>query len=54
MPDNTMIDKAKDFAVDIIDTWNMTITSAGTHRGITKIDLPGNQYMAIRVRRANA
>lgn len=44
----------EDFAVDIIDTWNMTITSVGTHRGITKIDLPGNQYMAIRVRRANA
>ena len=40
-----------DFEVEIIDTWNMTITSAGNHRGATRIELPGNQYMAIRVRR---
>ena len=40
----------RDFEVEIIDTWNMTIASAGIHRGVTRIDLPGNQYMAIRVR----
>ena len=40
-----------DFEVEIIDTWNMAVTSAGLHRGATRIELPGNQYMAIRVRR---
>ena len=41
----------EDFEVEIIDTWNMTITPAGTHRGVTRIDMPGNQYMALRVRK---
>ena len=41
----------QDYDVKIIDTWNMTITSAGIHRGATRIDLPWNRYMAIRVRR---
>ncbi len=40
-----------DYEVEIIDTWNMTITPAGVHRGATRIELPGNQYMAIRARR---
>ena len=40
-----------DYEVEVIDTWNMTITPAGIHRGATRIELPGNQYMAIRVRR---
>lgn len=40
-----------DFEVEIIDTWNMTITAAGIRRGVTRVDLPGNQYIAIRVRR---
>lgn len=39
------------FDVDIIDTWNMTVTSAGSHRGTACIELPGRQYMAIRVSR---
>ena len=37
------------FQVDIIDTWEMTITDAGVHSGITKIKMPGRQYMAIRI-----
>ena len=40
-----------DFEVEIIETWNMTSTPAGVHRGAARIDLPGNQYMAIRARR---
>lgn len=40
-----------DYEVEVIDTWNMTVTSAGVHRGATRIDLPGNQYMALRVKR---
>lgn len=41
----------RDYEVEIIDTWNMTIASAGIHRGVTRVDLPGKQYMAIRVKR---
>ena len=40
-----------DYGVEIIDTWNMTVTPAGIHRGMTRIDLPGNQYMALRVKK---
>ena len=36
---------------EIIDTWNMTITPAGTHRGSFVIELPRREYMAIRLRR---
>ena len=42
----------EDFEVEVIDTWNMTITPAGIHRGKTRIELPGRQYMALRVRKA--
>jgi len=39
------------FDVDVVDTWNMTITPAGRHRGCFEVPLPGNQYMGIRLRR---
>lgn len=39
--------------VDVIDTWNMTITALPTTvNGRVIVDLPGREYMAIRVRRA--
>ncbi len=37
------------YQVDVIDTWNMTVTDAGVHSGVTKIALPGREWMAIRV-----
>lgn len=51
------------FQVDVIDTWNMTITPAGTispvknengaqDPGRPQIDLPGQPWMAIRLTRA--
>lgn len=40
------------FDVDVIDTWNMTITPAGRHKGHFRVDLPVRQYMGIRLRRA--
>lgn len=40
-----------DYEVDVIDTWNMTVTPMGVKRGICKIELPGKQYMALRVRK---
>ncbi len=52
------------FEADVLDTWNMTITPAGRtftlkhdssytfgDKDNAKIDLPGNPYMALRVRR---
>jgi hypothetical protein len=39
--------------VDVIDTWNMTITTLPTTvNGRVTVDLPGREYMAIRIRRA--
>ena len=45
------IDDETDFIAEIIDTWNMTVRKAGIHKGTFRIDLPGRQYMAIRLRR---
>ena len=39
------------FDVEIIDTWEMTITNAGHFSGKFKISLPGKEYMAIRIRK---
>ncbi len=41
----------KQYQVDIIDPWEMTITPLdGTFSGKFKIELPGKPYMAVRVR----
>lgn len=39
----------KKFRAEVIDTWNMTITDMGIHSGYTAIQMPGRQYMAIRL-----
>lgn len=40
------------YKVDIIDTWNMTITEvAGSFEGTFRVDLPGRPYMAVRLTR---
>jgi hypothetical protein len=39
-----------EFAVDVIDTWNMTVDRLpGVHSGTIKVDLPARQYMAVRL-----
>ncbi|MEC0184658.1 DUF5605 domain-containing protein [Paenibacillus peoriae] len=39
------------FKVEIIDTWNMTIEELeGTFEGRFRIELPGRQYMAVRMK----
>lgn len=39
-----------EYSVEVIDTWNMTIKKVeGNFSGSFKIDLPGRQYMAIRL-----
>ena len=44
-------DDEHEYAAEVIDTWNMTITPAGTFRGKFRVDLPGREYMAVRIRR---
>lgn len=40
--------------VDVIDTWNMEITTMpNAAEGRIKVELPGREYMAIRIRRAS-
>jgi hypothetical protein len=49
---NFILPEGKSFKVDILDTWNMTITGLeGTFDGEFRIDLPGKQYIAVRIRR---
>lgn len=38
-----------EYTVDLIDTWNMTVTSLGKMSGFNMLSLPGKQYMAIRI-----
>ncbi|MCR8630524.1 DUF5605 domain-containing protein [Paenibacillus radicis (ex Xue et al. 2023)] len=41
----------RSFQIDVIDTWRMTVTSLeGTFSGMTRIDMPGTPYIAIRAR----
>lgn len=35
--------------VEIIDTWEMTVTDAGVYSGKFRIQLPGKEYMAVRL-----
>ena len=37
------------YRLEIIDTWNMTVTDAGVHSGITAIPLPQKPYIAVRL-----
>lgn len=41
------------YTAEVIDTWEMTITSLGTFRKKIHIPLPGKEYMAIRIRKAD-
>jgi hypothetical protein len=42
------------FAVDVIDTWNMTVQAVpGVARGSVRVELPGRQFMAVRLRRVD-
>ena len=41
------------YDVDIVDTWNMTVTYAGRFQGRFELPLPGRQYMGIRLRKVH-
>lgn len=42
-------DDVKEYEVEILDTWDMTITKYGTFKGKFKVELPSKQYMAVRI-----
>lgn len=45
------LDPSRSYSVDIIDTWQMTVeTLAEPQSGTFRVDLPGRQYMAVRLR----
>jgi hypothetical protein len=44
-------DDENEYHVEVIDTWNMTIEDRGSFRGSFRVDLPGREYMAVRIRR---
>lgn len=49
---NVMLSEG-DWTIDVIDTWNMTVDRVpGIHRGTSRVELPGRQFMALRVVRA--
>ncbi|UGQ13442.1 DUF5605 domain-containing protein [Yinghuangia sp. ASG 101] len=38
------------YRVDVIDTWNMTVTPLpGTYSGTVRVDLPGREFIALRI-----
>lgn len=38
------------YEAEVIDTWNMTITKAGIFKGKFILNLPGREYIAVRIR----
>lgn len=43
-------DDDTEYQVEVIDTWNMTVEDRGVMKGHFKVELPGRQYMAIRIK----
>jgi uncharacterized protein (DUF3820 family) len=40
------------FTVDILDTWEMTVTPTGKiYKGKSIIELPGRPYLALRIQK---
>lgn len=46
---NFYFDDASEYQVELIDTWEMTITDMGIHKGAFKIEMPAKEYMAVRI-----
>ncbi len=46
------IDDESEFEVEVIDTWDMTITNMGRFKGRFTVNLPGKEYMAVRIKKA--
>lgn len=40
------------YEIELIDTWDMTIHKLpGTYSGSIRVDMPGKQYMAVRMKK---
>ena len=37
------------YRITVIDTYNMTMEERGSHTGRTRVELPGRQWMAVRL-----
>lgn len=46
------LDDETEFDVEILDTWNMTVKYVGRFKGRFGTELPGMQYIAVRLKRA--
>ncbi|MBR3277043.1 MAG: DUF5605 domain-containing protein [Eubacterium sp.] len=46
-------DDDTEYEVKVLDTWNMTVTECGIKKGRFKVELPGRQYMAVQIRKAD-
>lgn len=46
------LDDDCEYEVEVIDTWNMTITYVGRFSGKFRVELPSQQYIAVRMRKA--
>lgn len=44
-------DDNNEYRVELIDTWDMKIEEKGMYKGKFKVDMPGKEYMAVRIRR---
>ncbi|MDR1617432.1 MAG: DUF5605 domain-containing protein, partial [Treponema sp.] len=44
-------DDVHEYEAEVIDTWEMTLDRAGTFRGKFRVELPGREYMAVRIRK---
>lgn len=44
-------DDETEFEAEVIDTWECTIEKKGRFKGRFRVELPGKQYMAVRLRR---
>jgi hypothetical protein len=43
--------KEGNWQVEVIDTWEMTVTDMGVYTGKFRVKLPGKEYMAVRLRK---
>jgi len=46
-----LFDDGYDYQAELIDTWEMTICDMGVHKGAFRIEMPGKEFMAIRLTR---
>jgi len=46
-------DDENEYRVEVIDTWGMTIEDRGCFKGKFRVELPGREYIAVRIQRVN-